>query len=472
MATIKQNISNSQVIDQALAQYQSQNLGTASYLESYLGNIDLLNPTFTGASNTLVSGVLSNGDTFHFTGSNLLGYPSTLNSFSYSSATGVTLNASGALTVQDKTSASTGSLTTIAIQDSNTGISYSYQGNFTVNDMQINQMTVGTNDYMLTFTGDLRLDHNDMPVGTINSLSLTIDGQTNSIEGISLDINSLMQTSDYDSLLAQVMSGDDTITGGNGNDQLQGYDGNDAINGGAGNDTAIFNVNQAEVQSIRQLSNLDVEITTADGVDTLNSIEHLDFLDGTVSITSLLPEYIAPSSKMFSLSKGNTESAVVAAEYVGPVSYLEYQLIGDADGEVVIGTDGNDFINLQAGDDAANGGLGNDVLDGGLGSNFLSGGSGDDIFFLDGRSGENTWSTITDFSDGDQVNIWGWVEGTSQLHSVDPNAGAAGYEGATFHYDLNNDNVIDTSITFTGLSADDVQSSAHSVQGNGYLLMT
>lgn len=139
---------------------------------------------------------------------------------------------------------------------------------------------------------------------------------------------------------------------------------------------------------------------------------------------------------------------------------------------MVTGTDGNDFINLLGGDDAANGGGGDDVLDGGTGSNFLTGGGGgNDTFFLDGRSGATTWSTITDFSN-DEVNIWGWVEGTSQLLSTEANAGTAGYEGATYHYDLNNDGTIDTSITFTGLTENDIQTSVHSIEGNGYLLMT
>ena len=32
-------------------------------------------------------------------------------------------------------------------------------------------------------------------------------------------------------------------------------------------------------------------------------------------------------------------------------------------------------------------------------------------------------------------------------------AGASGYEGLTMHADLNGDNVIDTSVTFTGIAS-------------------
>jgi len=150
---------------------------------------------------------------------------------------------------------------------------------------------------------------------------------------------------------------------------------------------------------------------------------------------------------------------------------LQYEYVGSAQNESLIATDTNDFINLLAGDDAAVGGGGGDVLDGGLGSNFLSGGHGHDVFFLDGRSHQITWSTITDF-DGDAVNIWGWVDGISKTMLEEVN-GAEGYQGITLHFDLDGNNAIDTSVTFTGLTLQDIANRvAASVEGNGYLLIT
>lgn len=35
-------------------------------------------------------------------------------------------------------------------------------------------------------------------------------------------------------------------------------------------------------------------------------------------------------------------------------------------------------------------------------------------------------------------------------------AGAAGYQGQTYHYDIDGNGQIDTSITFTGISAEDL----------------
>jgi hypothetical protein len=162
---------------------------------------------------------------------------------------------------------------------------------------------------------------------------------------------------------------------------------------------------------------------------------------------------------------------LAALTYRGPVDFLQFQMLGSSEGDIVMGSDGNDFINLLGGDDAADGGAGRDVLDGGVGSNFLTGGSGADIFFLDGRGGSTTWSTITDFQDEDSVNIWGWQQGSSQLILALDNQGAEGFKGATFHYDLNGDQLIDTSITFSNIVLASLPApTAEEVAGNGYLL--
>ena len=145
-------------------------------------------------------------------------------------------------------------------------------------------------------------------------------------------------------------------------------------------------------------------------------------------------------------------------QYIGPVFYLERQLILSDLDEVVRGTFSNDFINSLGGMDAIDAGAGDDVLDGGTGSNFLTGGTGADTFFTDARlSGPTTWTTITDFDPGaEEATIWGWTPGISQGHWV-ASDGAAGYEGATFHADVDGNGVVDTSITFSGLSQGQIQ---------------
>jgi Ca2+-binding RTX toxin-like protein len=91
------------------------------------------------------------------------------------------------------------------------------------------------------------------------------------------------------------------------------------------------------------------------------------------------------------------------------------------------------------------------VLDGGTGSNFLTGGEGQDVFFLDGRGGQPTWSTITDWTQGEQLSVWGWRPGVSQVSWAE-NAGAEGYKGVTMHADLDANGSIDTSVTWTGMT--------------------
>ncbi len=162
-----------------------------------------------------------------------------------------------------------------------------------------------------------------------------------------------------------------------------------------------------------------------------------------------------PDSIEFSALDSDGNPVNIAADvYEGPVDYLDFQFLGESSGDVVNGSEHNDFINLLDGDDAANGGAGQDIIDGGKGSNFLTGGAGGDTFYIDGRGGQVTWSTITDFSSEDNVNIWGYEEGVSQLLVVRNDSGAEGYKGLTYHYDLDNNGVIETSITFTGLTSD------------------
>jgi hypothetical protein len=158
------------------------------------------------------------------------------------------------------------------------------------------------------------------------------------------------------------------------------------------------------------------------------------------------------SGGVMSVFRDGVTSFTLAEVYGGPVDYLRYQFLGSGQGEVVTGTSGNDFINLLGGDDAVQGGVGRDVLDGGTGSNFLNGGADLDVFFLDGRAGTVTWSTIADWQAGEQLSVFGFRPGVSRLTWVQ-DAGADGYRGLTMHGDLNGDNTIDTSVTWTGLSS-------------------
>jgi serralysin len=343
-----------------------------------------------------------------------------------------------------------------------------------------------------TYFGSFLYNGNNLAGGTVTGYtSYNNYSLSSTITGVSLDaltLNSYLNIRDALGLYRHVLSGNDEITGssvadsisgyagndiiysGSGNDILSGGTGNDTLDGGLGTDTASFNINKSAVTDIRHMKSGGAVITSSEGTDTLINIESLNFLDGTLSIESLIA--LRPLPTFASIDHNGASSFITPTLYTGPVTFLEYELLGNGAGNVIIASSGNDFMNLLGGDDAANGGLGDDVLDGGTGSNFLTGGGGTDTFFLDGRGGTTTWSTVTDFSRGDQVNIWGWNAGTSKLLLTEGNGGADGYTGATFHYDLDNNGLIDTSITFTGLSLIGIPTGeAMSVVGNGYLLI-
>jgi Ca2+-binding RTX toxin-like protein len=106
------------------------------------------------------------------------------------------------------------------------------------------------------------------------------------------------------SLKADILIGDqnsNVLLGRSGNDILSGGVGNDVLNGGLGTDTAVYignrdsyNVSRnsgdsyiIERKPINGFSTADMQLTT-EGSDTLESIEKVQFRDGTFDISDLL----------------------------------------------------------------------------------------------------------------------------------------------------------------------------------------
>lgn len=257
----------------------------------------------------------------------------------------------------------------------------------------------------------------------------------------------------------------DYVNAGAGDDAIYTVRVGDIVDGGAGNDFASLNFGANEITSATASENGKYSFTTSSGSIQLSNIESVSLNGADATSLGYLLANLNGGPKFSTVS-----GSIAPEQYLGDVAFLEYQLFGDQQNNVVTGDATNDFISLFGGTDAANGGAGQDVLDGGTGSNFLTGGMGADTFFLDGRGGTITWSTITDFA-GDSVNIWGWNAGSSTLLLIENNAGADGFKGVTFHYDLNNDQTIDTSITFSGLQHSEMSVPSEEIIGdNGYLL--
>ncbi|WP_368418441.1 Ig-like domain-containing protein [Rhodovarius sp.] len=236
-----------------------------------------------------------------------------------------------------------------------------------------------------------------------------------------------------------------------------------------GTDAALFNINTTsgaltfktapnfEAPADAGKNNVyDITVTAFDGslISAANAV--------AITVTDVVD---------YNIKQGDgTVIGVTPEIYTGPVAGIEYQMMLGATNDIILGTAMADFINAAAGNDAIDGGAGNDVIDGGSGSNFLAGGAGWDRFFIDGRlaATSTTWSSIIDFSPGEQVTIWGYRPEVSKLNWA-ASDGAPGYQGVTLHCDLDGNGVIDTSVTFSGLTQAQLPAATYgSVEGIGY----
>ncbi|NCY24330.1 MAG: calcium-binding protein [Alphaproteobacteria bacterium] len=242
----------------------------------------------------------------------------------------------------------------------------------------------------------------------------------------------------------------ETINALANNDSITGGGGNDTIDGGAGTDT----VNFSGAQSAYRIGFRDgvMLINGADGMDQLTNVEQVKFGTAAAVSVSSLQGSASDNGLIYANIAGKNLYAVADA-YTGPVSGLVNQFLGGAFSDSVLGTEKADFINTGAGNDAINGAGGNDVIDGGLGSNFITGGAGTDKFFVDGRAAatSNTWSTITDWTAGESLTIWGYKPNVSKFSWV-ASDGATGFKGVTLHADLDGNGGTDTSVTWAGLT--------------------
>jgi serralysin len=155
--------------------------------------------------------------------------------------------------------------------------------------------------------------------------------------------------------------------------------------------------------------------------------------------------------------------AAVGSPYSGPVSGLQWQYIypGTNSVNIAVSSD-NWFLVGGPGNDAIQAFGGYNVLDGGTGSNFLTGGSGTDTFFVnDINPSTNTWTTVNNFHNDDDVTLFGIDPGKDILQWVD-NQGASGFTGLTLHAFSSNGPT--ASLTMVGYNAADLSNGTLSVQ--------
>jgi Ca2+-binding RTX toxin-like protein len=210
--------------------------------------------------------------------------------------------------------------------------------------------------------------------------------------------------------------GDDQLRGGNGNDQLNGDNGRDSLLGEGGQDTLLGGDGSDHLQG-------------GSGDDSLSGDADDDTLEGQGGSDTLLGgsghDVLVGASGSDFLQGGDDNDALSGG---GNNDRLEGQagndtLIGNSGLDSLVGAAGDDLLqgglgkdNLsggsdndtlegQAGSDVLLGDGGNDLLVGGSGNDTLIGGAGSDTFRFDTGFSRLGIDTITDFTDGDVLQL-------------------------------------------------------------------
>jgi Ca2+-binding RTX toxin-like protein len=198
--------------------------------------------------------------------------PPTVISFSPATlATSVATNSDIVLTFSETVTAGSG---TISLMNADGSVVANY------NIAQSSNVTISGNTVTINPT-------NDLSNGSTYKLSIP-SGAIKDMAG-----NNFIGTSSYSfTTVAKVVAGgivgtagNDTLNGTAGNDSFNGLAGNDIINGGAGMDTAIYAGKRADFNITAAGPNFTVQDKTgAEGTDTVNQVERLQFADMSVAL--------------------------------------------------------------------------------------------------------------------------------------------------------------------------------------------
>ncbi|WP_279340865.1 calcium-binding protein [Zavarzinia aquatilis] len=200
-----------------------------------------------------------------------------------------------------------------------------------------------------------------------------------------VNVASTTSTTDDRNLIASILGGADTISGGNLQDDLIAGAGNDVVNGNGGDDYLYGGLGDDQLYGGLG----DDDLFAEDGADTLDGGAGDDHMAGGAGNDLYLVDSAGDTlyeggglgtdtvkTKVSYTLPGNVENLIVdtSASVSGTGNDLVNTITGGAGNDVLSGLDGNDTLV---------GGAGADTLDGGTGNDILRGGTGNDVYIVD-----------------------------------------------------------------------------------------
>ena len=193
--------------------------------------------------------------------------------------------------------------------------------------------------------------------------------------------NSLVGGFGNDTLLGG--GGDDTLEGGLDNDLLNGGDDNDLIEGGSGADTLIGGDGNDTL--LGGGSSDSIQGGAGDDLVQILGVEFIDSVDGGVGVDT----FDASGYNFGSLTIDMVAGTIDNTGAEGTKTFLNFENVIGRDGgngDIVIGSNGDNHLDGRGGNDSLLGGGGDDTLLGGIGFDTLKGGGGHDLI----QGGENS----------------------------------------------------------------------------------
>jgi Ca2+-binding RTX toxin-like protein len=266
----------------------------------------------------------------------------------------------------------------------------------------VSYIKVSTSNWSFEIKGSVKGNFDGIfSEATVTSLSITVDGKTFAISGLSVDVLAHIKDEDAgtsDQFLRDILAGADSVNGTSGDDWLIGYQGNDTLDGGLGADTADYSDKTAAVRVMLNRSTDTKVYVNGAAEDTIKNIENLvggsgadvltgdaannvldggadrvaDIIDGgagtdTISFDSIIGTTgVALSLGVYNATTKTTAQTVarIGSTLTDKVKNVE-NITGSRNADVLTGNAGDNVITGELGLDTLTGGLGTDSLYGG-----------------------------------------------------------------------------------------------------------